>query len=179
MQVMSEFYLSPRNTLVVAVFHLQVGKFFADSFFFQHFSNSPWRHSLFLTPSLHALCYFQKLPPICQAVCICIPNTHSTYNPLHRPPPPLSVPLFWVIPSLLCAMPTSRGCPPVLLAHTSRAKPHLVITGGWSPLDSEGLGQAGDCNDQKLHWQPERHCGTFWAKDVSIKVIYEVGYRER
>lgn len=56
-----------------------------------------------------------------------------------------------------------------LLAQTSRAKPHLVIIGGQSPQDSKGLGQAGDCNEQSRGWRPDRHQGTYWAKNLSVK----------
>lgn len=101
-------------------------------------ANSICGHIVFLFPwpflTLHertALFFphpcIQKLHPVSQAVFTCALNTLSTHTP-----PPLSLPSLCLIPSLVCGMPTSRGCPPVLGWHRLQGPGHI-----WSLREGE------------------------------------------
>lgn len=90
-----------------------------------------WTHRPFLPSSLYTVCYFEKLYAVSQAVFTCTRNiffthTYTHTTPLHAPPPPpLCLASLCLIPSLVCGIPSSCGCPPGLGWHRLQGPGHI------------------------------------------------------
>lgn len=123
------FYSSPSNSKIIKPsINLQFYLQFYCIYYFLPFSSSPWTHRPSLPSCLYTVFYFQKLHPVCQAVCtLNTPlHTHTQTHHHHR---------LRLIPSLVCGMPTSRGCPPVLGWHRLQGPGHI-----WSLREGEPRG---------------------------------------
>lgn len=112
-------------------------------------------HSCFMSVDMGCLLY-HNYHPVSLTVFTFL-NTPSTYSSFH--------PLFTLY--LLLASLCVRYAPWVRLptcsqlAHTSRARLHLVIMGGQCPRGCDGPGQAGESNEQNQCWWLDRHQGIF------------------